>query len=447
MKNESKTWNPVEVFLFRLAFIFFVALTIPYDHNLFAALWHTGFGFEDIFQLATYRTNFVAESLYVGNHLEGYYNWLIAFIIALVGTFVWGGLSRNKKVEDYDQLYYWLRVLLRYRLAIAVIATGIVKFFPIQLPKPTLSDYNTEYGDFLLWKIYYLSTSITKAGYVSSLGLLEVVGGLLLLFRRTAPVGAGLLIALLSNIVISNYVYEIGEQVYSSFLILLAIVIFAYDFPRFFNLLFREVKSFPDTLVPLYNGFIARYKPVLKAIFVLFFVFFGVSAYSSWKRTNYPYPNTSGIAHVRGLYNVKDFVINGDTIPYSLVDSLRWQNVVFESWNTLSIRSNESIAIDRTKPRIVWQADVDRNFEQTGSGGRHFYRYDYAQTQDSLYRIRLVNKTDTLDSYDLLARFTGKDDILLRGKRSTGDTLSIRLERLPKEYLLDKGRRKPIKIY
>lgn len=438
---STKKWSSAEIFSFRLLFIFFIILTIPYDVHLYRSLQY--FSFESAYQLATFRTSFIAESDYVGNHFEGFYNWLIALLVALIGATIWTKTSKNQEQE----LYYWLRVLLRYRLALAIIASGIVKLVPVQFPAPTLSDYNTEYGDFLLWKIYYLSTAITKAGYVPGIGVLEITAGVLLLFRKTVAVGAGVLIALLANIVIVNFVYELGEQVYSLFLLLIAITLFFYDLPRFFNAVFRQVKTHPEIVKPLVSQQLKKLRLLLKGGFSLFLIFFGIWTYSSWKNSNYPYPKESGIAHIRGLYNVDEFVLNSDTLAYSLTDSIRWQNVVFESWNTFSIKRESDIKANLHKPRIIWQVDSLRNFENIGNAGREFYRYTFAQAPDKGYLINAKNKRNAFQSFQFELHQNGKNVLLLSGKNEQGESLYVRLRKVNKEYLLDKGRRKPVSIY
>lgn len=446
--TENKIWRPKEIFLLRLGFLFFAILSIPYDLNLFRSLSGGIFSFENWFQLATYRTSFIPESLYVGINLEGYYNWLIALVLALAGVFFWGKSKYGKNTVDHDQLYYWLRVLLRYRLALAAIFLGIVKFLPIQIPDATISDLHTEYGDYLLWKLYYLTNGISVAGYVPVIGLLEIGGGLFLLHKRTIVIGAGLLLAVFLNVVLINYVYAIGEQVYSSFLFLLAFVLILYDLPRLYSLLVRETTSYPDTFEPYYTDKVGRVRPFLQVLFLLIIGVFSVQAYSSWKDANYPFPYEQGLEGTSGVYDVRDFVLNGDTLVYSLTDSVRWQNVVFEEWNTLSIRDNAKVKIDSLKPRIVFQSNNDRNYEQLGNGGRHFYRYTYKEGEDDRpTTVKLFHKTDTSKFYDLTYEARNKNEILLHGTDWKGDTLHIRLERLPKRYLLKEGRREPIKIY
>lgn len=433
--------------LIQFGLLFFLILTIPYDTQLFQSLTNGPFfAFENWFQLATYRTSFIPESSHVGSDVRGYYNWLIAFLAA---TLILIGLRKffaTRWHMNTDELYYWLRVLLRYRLALAVVFIGIVKVLPLQIPEPTISDLHTEYGDFLLWKLYYLTNGIATAGYLPVIGSLEILGGLLLLNRRTAVIGAGLLLAVLLNVVLVNYVYDIGEQVYSSLLFLMALVIFVYDWPRFYGLLIRKTQVYPDGYWPRFTQPVAVIRPYLQALILLIAAVFSVQAYLAWKDSNYPFPKENGIAGISGVYNVKDFVWKGDTLAYSLVDTIRWRDVVFEKWNTVSIRDNRPAAIDSTKARITFS--TGRNYEHIGNAGRHFFTYKHSKNKkDSTISLRLVGKIDSAKTFRLSLNKLGSDTLLLRGASQAGDSLFVRLERIDKKYLLKEGRRKPIRIY
>ncbi len=441
----NKPWTKGELFAFRLVFIFLLVLSIPFDRLLFESVKNAPFSFETAFQLFTYRTSFVAESQSVHHPFDGYWNWLVALIIAVAGTVIWS-IADKQKTTEYNRLYYFLRVCIRVRLALAVITTGIIKLLPLQLPRPSLSDYHTDYGDFLSWKIYYLSTSITFAGYVPAIGLLELLGGILLLFRKTAAIGSGLLIAVLSNVVISNFVFDIGEQVYSSLLLLLAVFIFSYDFPRFYSLLFLRVKTTPDPYWANSSAVRATVKKALRTAFVGVFIFFGIGAYRSYSSSQLPYSPQAGIKGIRGYYNVQSFVYNNDTLPYSLVDPVRWQNVVFESWNTISIKNNEPVIIDDTRPQLLWHPDSLKNFDKIGNAGRHFYRYTYSPTKNNGYRLQLFEKGTNAKKYDLDIKIADSV-IYARGADNKGDSLHVALARFSKTYLLDVGRRKPIRTY
>ena len=444
---ENKTWTNAQILLLRVGIVFFGILSIPFDLHLYSSLGSASiFSFENLFQLATYRTSFITESLYAGNHFEGFYNWLIALVLAVIVALVWNSYESGKAKPDYSILYYWFRVVLRYRLALAVIFTGIVKIFPIQIPDPTLSDLHTEYGDLVLWKLYYLTNAVSTAGYIPVIGALEIVGGLFLLHRKTIVIGAGLLLAVLLNVVLVNFVYEIGEQVYSSFLFLIAAVLLVYDGPRLYTLLFKEAETKPDLFVPSFTKKIAKVRPYLQVVFLVVISFFSVKAYATWNDSGYPFPSEKGIADVAGIYDVKEFVLKGDTIPYSLVDSVRWQNVVFEKWNTLSVRENSHVKVDSLKPRIT--ASTDRNYEYLGNGGRQFYAYDYKKAKgNKKATIQLTHKIDGARSYNFSFEQVSDKEISLKGVNEKGDSLSVKLERTSKKYLLREGRRKPIKIY
>lgn len=430
-----------------IGLIFFLVLSIPYDPNLFRdTSFGTLFSLENWFALATYRTSFIPESPLVGADVRGYFNWLIALGLALLLFALFGRKLKLRIHVDNDALCYWLRVLLRYRLALAMTFIGLVKIIPVQLPEPTISELHTEYGDFLLWKLYYLTNGIATAGYLPVIGALEIVGGLFLLNRRTAVIGAGLLLAVLLNVVIVNYVYEIGEQVYSSLLLLMAIVIFSYDWPRFYNLLIKKTATIPDGFWPEYGRRIGVLRPYLQALFLLLIAAFSVQLYLSWKNSDYPFPDEKGLVGAAGVYDVKDFVWKGDTLPYSLTDSIRWKDVVFEKWNTISIRGHRPVKVDSLKPRIAFNRE--RNYEYLGNGGREFFGYTITKgTSKQPGGIQLIGKVNQDHTFSFVVKRPGEGTLLLDGTNQFGDSLHVRLEKVNKKYLLQEGRRKPIRIY
>jgi len=441
-RSIYEPWSKGQVFALLVALVFFGLLSIPYNSTLFADISRKVLSIESFYQLTTYHTSFFQEVQQIGLQLTGYLNWIIALGIALATAMLVLTLYSGRIYAD--KLYYILRVVLRYRLAMALLATGIVKLFPVLLPMPTLSDLHTDYGDFLPWKVYFLSTSISSAGYVPALGLMEIGAAILLLFRKTTAIGAAIALCLLLNIVLVNYAYGIGEQVYSSFLLLLSFVLIWYDLPRLYTLFFLEKYTFADTYAPVYNHHILKYRRGLKIAVFAWALVLLVGTYRIWAYERYPYPLQSGLEDAAGYYDVSRFIYNGDTIAYSQNDSIRWRNVVFEKWNTLSIQDNHSGVVDSTRPKIVYQSDNMRNFEQLGNGGRHFYRYEI---HDGGSRIELQNKIVKNDQLVFQVQRVGKEQIMLSGVSATQDSLTIVLQRTPKEYLLNKGRRNPIKIY
>jgi len=140
--------------------IFFLLLTIPLDYKfyvyLFSGDW-LDFNITDLIRIVSYLPSFFNEvDSETHLSLDGFYSWGLAFVLAIVGVFVWNSLEKRRDAPflSDDRIYYWLRVLLRYKLAFILVAYGAIKTFPLQFPFPSLSNLHTNYGDFLPWKIW-----------------------------------------------------------------------------------------------------------------------------------------------------------------------------------------------------------------------------------------------------------------------------------------------------
>jgi len=362
------------------------------------------------------------------------------------GGLVWGNRDKDKK--EYNQLYYWLRVIVRYRLAAGLIAYGFIKFFPLQAPMPSLSNLNTAYGDFSAWKLFALSLGVVP-DYQSFLGFVELLGGLLLLHRRTTTLATLIIIPFTGNVFFSNLAYEGGEYIYSFYLIVLALFLFAFDANRLNNLLTLGKPTAPNRFKPVFDHKNIRYGRIaLKAAFILFFVvIYGYKSFAGYRSYSYQYPTKPGLANAAGLYNVVEFAINGDTLAYAPLDPVRWKDVVFENWATLSIRSTPPAVIDSANVEHIDFDDAKRSFEQAGSGGRHYYSYEHDEASKTL---KLTNKVNAADQLTLHYTRPDSTTILLSGINSSKDSLHVALKKLDKKYLFQEvqkvGRRGEFKL-
>ena len=149
-------WNASEKFLFRLAFIYFVLQIVPLDWKYYAHVlsidW-TALHFRDIFYISRYTPQIFGAYTPERWGLATFADSGVLLLVALIGALIWTVLDR--KSISYERLYYGLRVLARYRLAIAVIAYGFIKLYPLQSPYPSLSHLNTLYGNFSAWKSFF----------------------------------------------------------------------------------------------------------------------------------------------------------------------------------------------------------------------------------------------------------------------------------------------------
>ncbi|PLK42496.1 hypothetical protein [Emticicia sp. TH156] len=440
--NSQTNWSNKEKTIFRFFAIYFFLQVLPLDIRFFRHLFSINWlhvQYRDIFYLSRYSPSFTGH--------DSFLNWIIIALLATAGTLLWG--KAYAKPINYDKLYYWLRVLVRYRLAAGVITYGFLKFFPIQAPFPSISNLNTNYGDFTAWKLFSLGLGVVP-DYQSFLGLVEVISGLLLLNRKTATIATFIILPFTGNIAISNIAYEGGEYVYAFYLVRLALYLFAFDAVRLFNLLSLQKPVQPNHYQPVFDKKWKPYRLSLKSVFILFFVvLYGAKTYAGYKKGGYHFPEKKGIEQTSGLYNVSEFRWNGQLLPYSRTDSTRWQSVVFEKWNTLSIQSNKAVVLENLVTEEIYADDKDRIYELAGTQGRHYYSYDFDSTQSI---VRLKNRNRHYPGDQLVLSFQKKNDstIVLTGLSAGKDSVYAVLHKINKKYLTIEakkaGRRNALKL-
>ncbi|WP_255158018.1 hypothetical protein [Siphonobacter sp. BAB-5385] len=386
-------WTAWQKILFRIAFVFFVSLALPNDpgwyKDLFSFDW-TRLHYRDLYDIARFGSglNIFGNKIF-GSPLNGYATWVITLIFAIGVGLVWTFIDSRRKPQprEYNRLYYWLRVVVRYRAGIGIIGFGYTKLFPTQLPYPSLGVLNTDFGDLTLQKIYWLSIGIVP-WYEVFAGVVEVLAGALLFFRATTFWGSVLLFGALADIVFVNFEYDGGVHVYSSYFVLLSGFLLIYDIPKVYNLLVREQLTIPVHYYPSFDKPWQQWSRVfLKTgvigVFVVWFFYLqGVNfLYDPYKQ-----PALKGVSELRGNYNVTEFKINNQVIPYSPLDSVRWQQATFENWTTLTFKVNRPVDLDLSNGGGSPMRDINRTFELTGvAGGQRVFYYEADTLHHVLY--------------------------------------------------------------
>ncbi len=346
-KIATQPWGNYQVLALKFFSIFFVLLIFPLDPKFYRFLFAGGwldFHITDLLKIVSYLPSFFNEAFNEHNlGLNGFYSWWLIAAIAIAGVFVWNALKKNNlSLRNYDLVYHWLRVVLRYKLAFILIAYGSLKLYALQYPFPSLSNLYTHYGDFLPWKIWAHTIGVAP-NYEAFLGGAEILAALLLLSRKTITFGAALTMGIHTNVLFSSFSYEMGNQVLATFVFLVALFIFAHDIPRIYSLLYLE-KTTPAEQFSLTIS--ERTKIPLKALAYALGFTIVLSAVLNMETNPYLVPKEKGLKNAYGFYNVKEFILNNDTIPYSRTNPDRWQNVVFEKWATVSIKTAEAVKLD-----------------------------------------------------------------------------------------------------
>ncbi|MEI6949970.1 hypothetical protein V9K67_22485 [Paraflavisolibacter sp. H34] len=387
-KQPPAEWKGWQKVLFRIAFVFFVFLSLPTD-----ASWYTGLAsidwtslhYRDLYDLARFSSgfSFVGNTI-LGNSLLGYANWIITLFVATLAGLVWTALDRKR--PGYNTLYYWLRVIVRYRAGIGIIGFGFTKLFPVQMPYPSEGLLNTDFGDFTAQKIYWLSIGIVP-WYQVFAGIVENLAGALLFFRRTTLLGSVLLFGALGDIVYVNFAYDGGVHGYSSYFVLLAAFLMIQDIPKLYNLFIRERYTVPVNFYPRLEGWLRWTRVGLKSLTIfLFLVVLFYLQFINFRYDPYKQPSGKGVTALRGFYNVTEFRLNNQVIPYSPRDTVRWQEATFEKWSTLTFKVNKPVQLDLSNGGGAPMRDINRTFELTGvAGGQRVFYYDADTVNGVLY--------------------------------------------------------------
>lgn len=162
------------------------------------------------------------------NYVETLLHLLAAMAIGALLAWRVRSVSRVRK--------YAFEAVLRFFLAANMLSYGIAKVLPMQFGEPTLDRLVQPFGEAspmgVLWTFMGASQPYQVFG-----GLAEVLGGLLLFSRRTTLLGALVSAGVMVNVVMMNLCYDVPVKLFSSHLLLVALVLAAPDAKRLFRFL------------------------------------------------------------------------------------------------------------------------------------------------------------------------------------------------------------------
>lgn len=429
----NSSWLPVGSFIVKYLLSLSILIVLPLDPHYYQKLAHldwSTFHYSHIFNIVRYYPSFLTgqEQLVELIFLAG---------IAVVPAIFWDKIFKNRWSDD-TRLYV-LQVISRYKLALAVIVYSFLKIFLVQSPAPSITELNTQYGEFSDWKIFSLSLG-TAPGYEIFLGLVELLGGLLLLNRRLAWVGALILLFFLGNVFLSNIAYGGAEWVYAGYLIIFALIAMSTDVWRLIKLLVFEQPTAASTYEPHFTDKAQVLRISGKAITIFLIVFYWILTQTGSHANPHHYSNEKGLKGAAGVYDVSEFVLNGDTIPYSKNHPVRWSQVVFEKWNVISVKSNQPLIPFEQTTEVVLPVNPQKLYDLSGVIRRHFYTY---QINEQQLVLENKNPNHKSDQFTLNFERPDKQTIRVSGTLSTGDQIEATLQKLDKKYLIIEGRRTP----
>ena len=254
--------------------------------------------------------------------------------IAAAAAAVWSLLDRRR--PNYRALDSWMRVLVRYALAFTLFGYGFAKVIPTQFGPPSLGRLIEPLGEFSPMGLLWTFVGYSRAYTIFS-GAAEVLGGALLLVRRTATLGAMVSAAVLTNVVALNLCYDVPVKLYSANLLLMAAYLLAADLRRVLNCLVLNRPAPPaDLSGARLPGRRLRFAVlVFQALFIGSFLYYDISGGWRYYSQFALHPSRSPIY---GLYDVESFRRNGQEIPPLLTDGSRWKRVILTFPQNFAVR-------------------------------------------------------------------------------------------------------------
>jgi len=339
--GASRSWGFGKRVAFRFAFAYFVLILFPSPLGIIPGLSKLTNVYEN---LQTAAVLWVAKHLLrlnqniptatngSGDRLADYLHILCFFALATIVALVWSILDRKR--SNYDKLFAFLHIWVRYYLACTMMSYGMSKVFRLQFPPNSAWRLTERYGDSspmgILWAFMGASGPYTIFG-----GLSELIPGVLLFFRRTTTLGALVLVAVIANIVLMNFSYDVPVKLYSMNLLLMAVFLLIPEMRRLSNVLIfnRPTEGMNISWAPA-----PRWIQVARAIAKVGFI--GIALFHYTQRSMNRLSERSDLlkSPLYGIYEVEEFNKQGEA-TVSKDDALKRWRIVSVSSRGLVIRS------------------------------------------------------------------------------------------------------------
>jgi len=350
MKRTVQPWSPLQKIAFRIVSAFFLIYISGGFLGFIFRAFVPWFG-QHVLNMEKEITIFTNGS---GDTTYDYVTMLVYWLLTVVVAIVWSILDRKR--VHYDQLLYWVAVLVRYYVGMNMLVYGFYKVFHLQMPSPGLSQLIQPFGDKSPMGLAWSYVGFSK-GFSQFTGLAELLAGCFLFFRRTLVLGALLCVAVTLNIVAINLFFDVPVKLFSSTLLFMSLFLLAPDAQRLLNF-FLLNKPTEERIYPNYLN--KRWMRItglgLKYLFIIYWFYNGIVNIGINGQKNYGDKRQRPVLY--GLYEAELVLRNQDTIPPLTTDTGRWKNLVIE-WekNAMVKTMNDSIqyyrfAVDTVQRKV-----------------------------------------------------------------------------------------------
>ena len=272
------------------------------------------------------------DTLY--DYYSNYFFAVLALIFAIVVTVV------DYKRKNYRTLTNWMFLLLRYYVASQMISYGFAKLFYTQFGPPSLWELSGDLGDKTPMGLLWTFMGFSKT-YCMFTGFAELVGGLLLLSRRTTLLGGLISFGVMVNVMMMNYCYDVPVKLLSTHLVVFSFVIISFwgrELLDFFALQRGyQPKVMPSVLSPKWQKIMVYVK------WAVLIIYLGQQVNQSLKYVEMVKEYQKISSPLYGSYYVDDFVMyrDGELMP-DPAPQIVWDELLFLENDRVVIKLEKS---------------------------------------------------------------------------------------------------------
>ncbi len=226
-----------------------------------------------------------------GDTTMGYMTILCYFVLSGLFASLWTAFGRSWPSRDAS--VDLMRTFLRYVLAFAMLGYGLAKVSFAGNQFAELSEWRMQrtWGETSPMGVVWAFMGASRP-YTIFAGMGEVVGAALLIWRRTTVLGAIVTIAVMTNVTMLNYCYDVPVKIYSTHLLFMGILILTPDARRMLDLFVRNRNSVDEGTPNFWTGKLAwiRWPLKLLVISTCFLYPMGQRAVDIWDHLTNPAP-------------------------------------------------------------------------------------------------------------------------------------------------------------
>ncbi|MDG1572802.1 hypothetical protein OZ410_10795 [Robiginitalea sp. M366] len=331
------------------------------------------------------------------------YHYILAMVqigIALILSIPVAWVTRKRM--PFGTLWPYAHIFLRFYLGYVLLSYGYAKVIPNQFSGYSLMDLIQPMGNQspmgVLWR--FMGYSVP---YMIFIGFAEVLGGMLLFFRRTVKLGGLISFGVLLNIFLLNMFFDVPVKLFSFHLLSISLIIlvpYRKQFWRFFILNRPGVATSDILALPRRLG--AKWIQWVKWVGIAWVTVIMISINLDRARK---YGRLMPLPELYGIYKVEGFQRNQEEVPALMGNPTRWKLLVVDKYN---------MAIQTMDEQVHYAA----------------------HSQDSLQRDLKIKPYRESEAYQLSYIKEGAGLQLIGTFQ--GDSLKIDLKRIPEDsyYLM-----------